>query len=192
MKHLLALLPIALAFAATAASAAFTYEVVWGGYELDHILQTDDQQELSYTVRINRESIDLYYFADRIDDDGNSPKDSGRGIVRYGYYRVIVDEEAEEDDEKLDLSKAEPFEIEKTLQNDQFVTRYGYYLGTIHSEEEVKEEDPDEKPDITASDRRSDGAHDEEAEGNNPLELLKWGHYDPEAANLSWNAEKIL
>jgi hypothetical protein len=160
------------------------YQIVRTAYPYQPLYHHDSL----YKIRVTGESVDLY-IADWIDNVGDSFQEDSlksKGIAKYGYYYVNT-----EQGEKIDISKATPFEIEKSPWNDNYVTRYGYYLGTFNAGDEIEiyMEDSNGGSARSNSTMWQDGAYGEGVDNVDHLELLKKGYYDPEAENLDWNAK---
>lgn len=145
MKHiLLSLLTIVLAFTATTASAALTYDVVKSGYDAYHIPQDGDYRDSYYKIVITGGSGDLYItdWISGAGDNYNRSSIENEGATKYGYY-LLETQDAEKADavgKKVEMSLADNRRVFEThkWENGKVITRYGYKLGTF-SEGDVLE-----------------------------------------------------
>ena len=145
MKHiLLSLLTIVLAFTATTASAALTYDVVRTGYADWHNPKEGDYMDSYYKIVITGGSGDLYItdWISGAGDDYNRSSIENEGATKYGYY-LLSTEDADKADavgKKVEMSLAENRMVFETheWENGKVITRYGYKLGTF-SEGDVLE-----------------------------------------------------
>ena len=140
MKHILSLLVFALAFTATTAYAAFTYEIVKTGYGQSN--QPVPGNDSFYKIRITEGSGDIY-LSDWIDTIGDSHQTDSlkqKVIESYGYYyEDSNDENKKGAGEDLGADAIpEPIETWTVPWNGKEIIRFSYKLGTFTEGDEVE------------------------------------------------------
>ena len=198
MKHILSILVVALAFTATTAFAAFTYEIIKTGYDQYHTPQDNDYRDSFYKIRITSGTGDIW-FSDWIDNVGDSHQEDNlslKNIEYYGYRYLDSNNESKigtyEYKKMSDVKETSDYygdDPVKSPWNDHQIVRYSYKLGTFTEGDEVEIY----MKDINGGESWSNttkymGAYKKNTNVDE-LEKYKLGFYDE---GVDWNAQQAI
>jgi len=142
MKHLLAILTVALVGAAAPVFAAFNYEVVTDHYQNYFHEGTDFE---FYKIKVTEGTGKIYItdFLNNIYDSNQTDSIYQQGITRYGYYDVKGKDPTYQpsvnDYHMKDVNTTDRIVVDsyKAGEWNNEATRYGYELGTFSAGDEI-------------------------------------------------------